>query len=255
MRTRFVTLAGLVLLAAAPALARAAAPVATQAADDKPAVVVAFKSLEGLIDDAKYIAKLAGKEEEAKQTEKMLQNMVGGPKGLEGVDPKKPIGMYVRINEDDPQKSEGVLLVPVADEEALLNLLKKQDKLTVGDKDSDDVYKVTAEGLPFPLFFRFANKYAYVTGQTKTALSSDRLLAPDTVLPNPGRPAWRRWCCTSPRSRRSTRTRPSATSPSRRRPNARRSTARRRRPRRPSASPPPSRGKSWSRASLKTAAT
>ena len=183
MRTRFASLAGLVLLAAAPALTRAAAPVATQAADDKPALVVAFKSLNGLIDDAKYIAKLAGKEEEAKQAEKTLQGLVGGPKGLEGLDPKKPIGAYARVNEDDPQKSEVVVLLPAADEDALVSLLKRQDKLKVGDKGSDDVYKVTGEGLPFPLFLRFANKYAYVTGPTKAALSSERLLAPEKVLP------------------------------------------------------------------------
>ena len=175
MRTRIATLAGLVLLAAVPALSRAA--------DDKPALVVAFKSLDGLIADAKYIATLANKEEEAKQTEKMLKSLVGGPKGLEGVDSKKPMGLYARISEDDPQKSEAVLLLPIVDEDAFLKLLKRQDKLKVEDKADDDTYQINAENVPVPIFIRFANGYVYATGPTKAGVAKDRLLAPDKVLP------------------------------------------------------------------------
>jgi len=178
MRTRIAALAGLVLLAAAPALTRAA-----DAKSDKPALVVAFKSLDGLIADAKYIASLAGKEEEANQAEKTLQSLVGGPKGLEGVDAKKPMGLYARINEDDPQKSEVVLLLPIADEDAFVQLLKRQDKIQVEKKAADGSYQVNAETIPFPLFLRFANHYAYVTGPTKAGIDKDRLLAPDEVLP------------------------------------------------------------------------
>ena len=176
MRTRFVPLAGLLLLAVAPSLALAAD-------DSKPALVVAFKSLDGLISDAKYIAELAGKEEEAKQAEAMLKNLLGDKKGLEGVDPKKPIGLYAKVNADDPQQSEVVVLVPVADEDALLALLKKQDKIKVEDKADDGSYQVNVENVPFPLFFRFANSYAYVTGLTKAAIAKDRLLTPGKVLP------------------------------------------------------------------------
>jgi hypothetical protein len=175
MRTRFFPLAGLLLLAAAPSLVRAA--------DEKPALVVAFKSLDGLISDAKYISELAGKEEEAKQAEAMLKNLLGDRKGLEGVDPKKPIGLYARINADDPKASEVVLMVPVVDEDALLSLLKKQDKIKVEDKAEDGTYKINVESVPIPLFLRFANNYAYVTGRTNAALAKDRLLAPDKVLP------------------------------------------------------------------------
>src|SRR5260370_4099027 len=64
MRTR--VLPGLVLLCLV------AAPWAARAADDKkddkglPAFVVRTKSLDGLLDDFKYLAELAGKEDEAK---------------------------------------------------------------------------------------------------------------------------------------------------------------------------------------------
>src|SRR5947207_2428382 len=93
--------------------AESAAGAAAQAAADKPAVVVAFKSLDGLINDAKYIAGLAGKDEEAKQAEKMLKGLLGSPTGLEGIDPKKPVGLYVRVNGDNPQASEVVALAPI----------------------------------------------------------------------------------------------------------------------------------------------
>ncbi len=175
MRMRFLPLTGLLMLAAAPGLVRAA--------EEKPALVIAFKSLDGLISDAKYIAELAGKEEEAKQAEAMLKNLLGDKKGLEGVDPKKPIGVYGRVNADDPQQSELVILVPVADEHALLDLLKKQDKIKVEDKSKNDTYQVNVENVPFPFFIRFANDYAYVTGLTNAALIKDRLLKPGDVLP------------------------------------------------------------------------
>ncbi len=175
MRTQILPLAGLLLLAAAPSSVRAA--------DDKPALVVAFKSLDGLISDSKYIAELAGKEEEAKQAEAMLKNLLGDRKGLEGVDPKKPIGLYARVNADDPKASEVVVLIPVADENALLTLLKKQDNIKVEDKKADGTYQVNVENVPIPFFLRFASDYAYVTGVSKAALAKDRLLAPNKVLP------------------------------------------------------------------------
>ncbi len=178
MRTRIAALAGLVLLAAAPALTRAA-----DAKSDKPALVVAVKSVDGLIADAKYVATLAGKEEEANQAEKTLQSLVGGPKGLEGVDAKKPMGLYARINEDDPQKSEVVMLLPIADKEAFVKLLKRQDKIQVEKQAEDGSYQVNVESIPFPLYLRFAHHYAYVTGPTKAGIDKDRLLAPDEVLP------------------------------------------------------------------------
>ncbi|HVS39591.1 MAG TPA: hypothetical protein VMS17_28800 [Gemmataceae bacterium] len=175
MRTRLLPLAGLLLLAA---------PVLTRAADDRPAIVVAFKSLDGLTADAKYIAELAGKDNEAAQFEALVKRFLG--KNLSAVDSKKPIGLYVRINADDPQLSEAVVLVPVADEDGLIGLLKNFPSLTVDNKDADGVYKVMAENVPVPIYFRFANKYAYVTAANKDAIAKNRLLAPTAVLPPQG---------------------------------------------------------------------
>ena len=126
MRTRILPLAGLLLLAAA-ALTRAA----PAEADDRPAVVVAFKSLDGLISDAKYVAGLAGKDNEAQQFEAVFKKIMG--RGLSAIDAKKPIGLYARINADDPQASEVVLLLPVVSEDGLVGLLKNIPNLTVQD--------------------------------------------------------------------------------------------------------------------------
>ncbi len=179
MRTRILPLAGLLLLAA-PALTRAA----PAEADDRPAVVVAFKSLDGLISDAKYVAGLAGKDNEAQQFEAVFKKIMG--RGLSAIDAKKPIGLYARINADDPQASEVVLLLPVVSEDGLVSLVKNIPNLTVKDKDSDGVYKVVSDNFPVPVYFRFANDYAYATVQNKEAIAKDRLIAPDKVLPSQG---------------------------------------------------------------------
>ena len=60
-----------------------------------------------------------------------------------------------------------MVLLPVADQDALLALLKKQDKIKVEDKKADGTYQVNVENVPFPFFIRFANGYAYVTGLSK----------------------------------------------------------------------------------------
>ncbi len=182
MRMRTFPVAGLLLLAASPALTRAAA--APDAADDRPAVVVAFKSLDGLISDAKYVATLAGKDNEAQQFEGLFKKVLG--QGLRAIDSKKPIGLYARINADDPQASEVVLLVPVASEEGLVSLIKNLPNLTLKDKDADGVYKVVSDNFPLPVYFRFANDYAYATLQNKDSIAKDRLIAPEKVLPKQG---------------------------------------------------------------------
>ena len=93
------------------------------------------------------------------------------------------MGLYARINEDDPQKSEVVMLLPIADKEAFVKLLKRQDKIQVEKQADDGSYQVNVESIPFPLYLRFAHHYAYVTGPTKAGVDKDRLLAPDEVLP------------------------------------------------------------------------
>ncbi len=102
-----------------------ALPCAAPAADaqDKPSVIIRFRSLDTLISEGKYIATLTGHEELAKQFEGFVKNQKG-PKGLEGVDTKKPIGFAGIIG---PQgiDSTGIVLVPIADQKAFLDFLER----------------------------------------------------------------------------------------------------------------------------------
>src|SRR5439155_14596642 len=50
-------------------------------------------------------------------------------------------------------------------------------------KGPDDVYSVNAPNVQVPIFFRIANKYAYVTVMDKGNIAKDKLPAPEKVLP------------------------------------------------------------------------
>ncbi|HKB39807.1 MAG TPA: hypothetical protein VKD72_25450, partial [Gemmataceae bacterium] len=144
-----------------------------------PTVVVRVQSLDGLIADARYLATLAGREEEAKQAEGFLKQFTG-EKGIEGIDTKRPMGMYGFLTEAI-HDSEAVVLLPVADEQAVLALLKRLN--LTPEKDKDGVYSFQLPKPNIPIYFRFANKYVYVTARDKDAIEEKRLLAPAVVLP------------------------------------------------------------------------
>jgi hypothetical protein len=152
-------------------------PAAGRAADAAapPTFTLQVRSLDGLLDDAKYLATLAGKEDEAKQIDGFLRAKIG-QKGLDGIDPKRPLGMYSLL-----ARGANVGLIPIANEEAFLGLLENLNLKAT--KDDDGIYAVTPEFFPVTVYFRFANKYAYVTALTKTALTKDNLLDPESVLP------------------------------------------------------------------------
>jgi hypothetical protein len=180
MRTRFVAPGVLVALAILPALGRAA-----EEAPKTPTVVLRLAALDDLISDARWIATQAGREEQAKQAVGFLK-LFTGPKGLEGVDTKRPIGLYVFAGPNGID-SEGVLMVPIADEQGFMALLKRL--MLKPEKDKDGVYTVQPENSPVPIHFRFANKYLYAAvsvspGQNpKAPLTTARLLTPAIMFP------------------------------------------------------------------------
>lgn len=162
-------------------LGLAAIPCPTRAADTPattPTVVVRVRSLDGLLGDFQYVAKLAGHEEEAKQLEGLLKSRAG-PKGLEGIDTKRPFGFYGTLDAN-VMESSAVVLLPISDEKAFLTLLEGFN--FKAKKEDDGIYAVTPENLPVPVYFRFANQYAYATAREKTALDKNKLLDPTKVL-------------------------------------------------------------------------
>ena len=145
-----------------------------------PTAVVRVKSLDGLIGDLKYIAKLTGVDDQANQMEGFLRSMLG-EKGSEGIDPTRPLGLYGSVSED-VASSGGVLLIPVRDEKTFLDFL---ERFNVQTKKADDgVYTVTLQAfpVPFPVYMRVSDKYACFTIRNQADLAKGSLKDPAKVL-------------------------------------------------------------------------
>ena len=145
-----------------------------------PAVEIRLKSVNDLLDYAEYIGDLVGQGEQAKQLSGFVRAMAG-EKGIEGVDPKRPFGLYASVTKNVAD-SPVVAMIPVADEESFLGLLR--DKLSLDPKKGDDgVYAVDVPNVPGKVYFTFANKYAYATFREKKPLDKGVSRQPDGVLP------------------------------------------------------------------------
>lgn len=179
MRTRILTalVAALALAGAAPARARDKDKV-EPTTPFSAAVVARLAPLDDLIADLRYVVKRAGREEEAKQIEGMLKARTG-PKGLEGVDTKKPIGMYVLVDKQLNQ-SQLVFLLPIADRKTFLTFLETLDLKPEEKKDGS--YELTVENVPTgPILMRFAHGYLYAMPR----LNEKQALPAEAKLPKP----------------------------------------------------------------------
>jgi len=164
---------------AAAVLAAAALAPAVRAEEksQKPALILRIKSIDGLIADVKYLAKLAGQEETLNQVEPVAQAFLGG------IDTKRPIAMYGDVTAG-LQDSPVVILIPISDEKAFLELLNDKAQIKP-EKDKDGVYTIdNIPNLPAPvtLYFRFAHKYAYITAMEKGNIELKKLLKPEEVV-------------------------------------------------------------------------
>ncbi len=142
-----------------------------------PAVVVRVRSLDAVLQNARLLVSLTGEEAAARQIEGLLKAKAGA-KGIEGIDPTRPAGAYVRFGKEIEDVS-GAVLIPVANEKAVLDLLERLNILTT--KGKNDIYTVQT-GKAFDLYFRFAKGYAYVTGINPDNLLDRNLLDPAAVL-------------------------------------------------------------------------
>jgi hypothetical protein len=144
-----------------------------------PTLVVRIKPINDLLSDAKYLATIAGHEEQASQVEGLVSQMTG-ENGLGGIDLKRPLGVYGTIS-PDLVSSGGVVLVPIVNEQTLIDFL--EGYTIKAEKGDDGIYTLKSQfPIPVPIFLRFANKYAYVTAQNKAALDKSKLLDPEAVL-------------------------------------------------------------------------
>jgi hypothetical protein len=173
MRVRLLT--GMALLC----LVVVAKPiVAEETKSTKPGVVIKLRSIADLMQDANFLAKANGKAEEAKQLDGLVKEWVEPS----GIDIKRPIGLYGNIGPAGID-STVVVLVPISNEKAVLEKLEGFN--IKADKGTDGIYSLQADMLPpqFQIFLKFADKYAYITAQDKTALDANKLLKPADIIP------------------------------------------------------------------------
>jgi hypothetical protein len=170
---KLLTCAALLLVFALPV--RAGGPAAP------PTFIVRVRSLDTLVENVKLLVTLAGQPEIANQVEGLIKAKIG-VKGLEGIDTTRPIGAYGRFG-DKIDEISGAVLVPIADEKAFLGLL---DNLNLqATKGNDGIYTVQT-GSPVDVYFRFANRYAYISALNPAALEQTKLADPAKVLGKEG---------------------------------------------------------------------
>lgn len=151
-------------------------------ADAPPALVIKVKSIDGILQDVKYIAGLAGVGEEIQQVDELL-NSFKSDQGLGGIDTTKPWGLYGSLS-DDVQNSPLLIMLPIKDEKTFLEFLGNFEIRP--EKDKDGIYtieNIPNAPLPVTLYFRFANKYCYLTINEKGNIAKEKLPDPKKALP------------------------------------------------------------------------
>lgn len=144
--------------------------------DAGPALEVRVRSVNDLLDKAEYLGDIANQAEAARQGAVFVRGLADVNKGIEGVDPARPFGLYGSLT-PNVVDSPVVLMVPVADEKAVLDLLTA--RLSLDPKKADDgSYQVQVPNVPVPVYFRFAHKTLYVTAQSAKGIEPSRLIEP-----------------------------------------------------------------------------
>src|SRR3954468_8005511 len=83
-----------------------------QPKDAGPTIEVRLRSVNDLVDKFEYVAGLAGKEDAVKQVRELIKVLSAEGKGIEGIDPKRPIGAYATLAKE-VETSPLIVMVPV----------------------------------------------------------------------------------------------------------------------------------------------
>ena len=146
-------------------------------ADKSPVSVTTIKSVDDLLASVKYLLRIAGQEEQARQLEGMIAAFSGGD-AFGGIDTKKPLGALVFGLPVDGDQPPAVIFIPVTKQDDFLEQLRMLGADPVkGDKG---IYEVDT---PFgvSLYLRFAHKHAFVAVDSE--LLTDDLPRPADVIP------------------------------------------------------------------------
>jgi hypothetical protein len=153
--------------------------VPAHAADEQPTLVVrAASASDWMAGAVEVAAAVVPKEQARQQINKAITDYLG-PKGLSGLDKSRSMGLYA-WPQADLAASPVVVLLPITDEEAFLDLLARA-KVKV-EKGDDGVHTLTVPQVPFAVYLRFANRYAYIAFPDKSAVAKEKLLEPRLVV-------------------------------------------------------------------------
>jgi len=143
---------------------------------NKPSVVVRVRPLGELMKDVNYVAKLLGQDGLLGAVEPVIQPII------DAMDATKPIGFYANVGPKGID-SKGVLLLPVKNQNDILNLLKTFGQNPV--EGAGGIYSVNPPGAP-QVLFRHANGYLYTTvmhvPDADTILAVNKLYAPEALF-------------------------------------------------------------------------
>jgi hypothetical protein len=150
---------------------------AEQQSSGAPALLIRIRSIDSLIADAKWLAKLAGEEESGEQVEGLLKTFIGE----KAIDTKKPIGLYGSVGPNGLD-SALVVMVPIVEQKSFLKLLDQHNVAVKADKQDTSLHSYTAGDGAISGFIRFANGYAYVTNDKVATVEAKSILGPSAVF-------------------------------------------------------------------------
>lgn len=130
-------------------------------AQDAPTVVLRARSFDALQGQGRILLDQLGLGAAADRLVTQIKTR-SGPRGLEGLDAGRPIGLFLHFNPDPA----GALLVPVASEKGFLDLLQRLDIRP--ERDAEGIYSFRV-GLVIDVSMKFAGNYAWVTALNRNA--------------------------------------------------------------------------------------
>jgi hypothetical protein len=150
----------------------------------EPTIEVRFQSVNVILEKAEYVAGLAGKEDVIQSVKFILQNLQAEGKGIEGVDPKRPFGLYATITKD-PVQSPLTIMIPMVDQDRFLTMLKERVGITPEKAEGGTLKIVLPDIAKNPVldavYLRFAHEYMYVA-RSAADLDPKELIAPKTYF-------------------------------------------------------------------------
>ncbi|HEX4609633.1 MAG TPA: hypothetical protein VH092_15650 [Urbifossiella sp.] len=173
MRTWFWAAAALAVATVVPGVAAAQPAKAVE-----PTVEVRIRSLNDILDKATYVGGLFDQEDAVTQVRELVKLLSQEGKGIEGVDPARPLGGYAVLT-PDVATSPAVLMVPVVDRARLLRALK--ERLGIEPEDAGKGVQKIFVPLISEVYLKFADDYVYAARDPKH-LDEKYVVSPKTFF-------------------------------------------------------------------------